>query len=92
MKERFGDLRRMIGHDADTYGAVSGPLVAAAHGGLPAGMTDGSLTVAELDQLATFTSLEPKRVHEEELKWLMTLNGCQCSTGQSKLTRRSGAP
>lgn len=31
----------MVGHDADTYGAVAGPLIAAAHGGLPEDLTDG---------------------------------------------------
>lgn len=31
----------MIGHDCDTYGAVAGPLIAAMHGSLPAGMTEG---------------------------------------------------
>ena len=31
----------MIGHDADTYGATAGPLIAVAHGGLPEMMTDG---------------------------------------------------
>ena len=31
----------MIGHDADTYGATAGPLIAAAHSTLPSGMIEG---------------------------------------------------
>lgn len=31
----------MIGRDSDTYGAVAGPLIAAAHGGVPKALTDG---------------------------------------------------
>ncbi len=31
----------LIGHHSDTYCAVAGPLIAAAHGGLPPGMTRG---------------------------------------------------
>jgi ADP-ribosylglycohydrolase len=31
----------MIGKDSDTYGATAGPLIAAAHGGLPVELTDG---------------------------------------------------
>lgn len=38
----------MVGHDSDTYGAVAGPLIAAAHGGLPASMTQGLRVLKEL--------------------------------------------
>jgi ADP-ribosylglycohydrolase len=31
----------MVGHDADTYAATAGPLIAAAHSGLPSNITDG---------------------------------------------------
>ena len=31
----------MCGHDADTYAAVSGPLIAAAYPEIPSGFTDG---------------------------------------------------
>ncbi len=31
----------MIGHDSDTYGATAGPMIAAAHDGLPEEMTRG---------------------------------------------------
>ncbi len=31
----------MVGYDSDTYGATAGPLIAAAHRGLPEEMTDG---------------------------------------------------
>lgn len=31
----------MIGHDSDTYGAATGPLIAAAHRELPEGLTEG---------------------------------------------------
>jgi len=31
----------MIGHDSDTYGAAAGPLIAAAHQGLPSELTAG---------------------------------------------------
>jgi ADP-ribosylglycohydrolase len=30
----------LVGHDADTYGAVAGPMIAAFMGGLPQGMTE----------------------------------------------------
>jgi hypothetical protein len=30
----------MVGHDADTYGAAAGLLIAAAHPSLPSGITD----------------------------------------------------
>ena len=35
----------MIGHDSDTYGATAGPLIAAAHGGLPRDLTEGLLVL-----------------------------------------------
>ncbi len=31
----------LLGHHSDTYGAATGPLIAAAHGGVPEGMTSG---------------------------------------------------
>ena len=39
----------LIGHDADTYGATAGPLIAAACGDLPEALTDGLQALAELD-------------------------------------------
>jgi ADP-ribosylglycohydrolase len=41
----------MIGHDADTYGAAAGPLIAAEHGPLPAAITEGLLALREFDDL-----------------------------------------
>lgn len=41
----------MIGNDSDTYGATAGPLLAAAHGGLPVGLTDGLKVLQELDRI-----------------------------------------
>jgi ADP-ribosylglycohydrolase len=38
----------MIGHDADTYGAAAGPLIAALHGGLPEGITTGLEAIRDL--------------------------------------------
>jgi len=43
----------MIGHDADTYAAVAGPLIAAASGDLPAGFTDGLKALEEFDKIAS---------------------------------------
>ena len=40
----------LVGNDSDTYGATAGPLIAAAHGGLPAEMTDSLSAVAEFDR------------------------------------------
>jgi len=40
----------VIGADSDTYGATAGPLIAAAHGGLPEPLTDGLDAVRELDE------------------------------------------
>ena len=42
----------MLGYDADTYGAVAGPLIAAAHGQLPESMTRGLKALREFDDLA----------------------------------------
>ena len=41
----------LVGNDSDTYGATAGPLVAAAHGGLPAGMIANLSAVAEFNRL-----------------------------------------
>ena len=41
----------MIGHDADTYSAVAGPLISAAAGGLPPGFTEGLAALQEFDQI-----------------------------------------
>ncbi len=41
----------MIGHDADTYAAVAGPLICAAAGGLPPGFTEGLAALQEFDQI-----------------------------------------
>jgi len=41
----------MIGHDADTYAAVAGPLIAAA-GDLPEGFTQGLIALEQFDQIA----------------------------------------
>lgn len=41
----------MVGHDTDTYGAVSGALVAAAHGSVPDDLTAGLEALAEFDAL-----------------------------------------
>lgn len=38
----------MIGHDADSYGATAGPLVAAIHGGLPPDLIDGLWALREV--------------------------------------------
>ena len=41
----------MIGNDSDTYGAVAGPMIAAAHKSIPATLTDG------LEALTAFEDL-----------------------------------
>ena len=41
----------MLGYDADTYGAVAGPLIAAAHGQLPESMTNDLWALREFDDL-----------------------------------------
>lgn len=41
----------LVGRDSDSYGATAGPLVAAALGGLPAGMTEGLKALAEYDAM-----------------------------------------
>jgi ADP-ribosylglycohydrolase len=41
----------LIGFDSDTYGAVAGPMIAAAHGSVPAEMTAELLAVAELEEI-----------------------------------------
>lgn len=41
----------MVGHDSDTYGAVLGPILAAAHGSVPPEMTAGLEALAEFDAL-----------------------------------------
>ena len=38
----------MIGHDADTYGATAGPMIAAAHDGLPEEMIHGLAALAQV--------------------------------------------
>lgn len=42
----------MIGHDSDTYAAVAGALIAAAHPELPTGFTSGLKALEHFDQLA----------------------------------------
>ncbi|MCP4455094.1 MAG: hypothetical protein GY809_26835 [Planctomycetes bacterium] len=41
----------MIGHDADTYGAAAGPLIAAEHGPLPESMTEDLMALREFNAL-----------------------------------------
>lgn len=41
----------MVGHDTDTYGAVAGPILSAAHGEVPAELTAGLEAVAAIDAL-----------------------------------------
>lgn len=41
----------LVGRDSDTYGATAGPLVAAALGALPAGMTNDLEALAEFDRV-----------------------------------------
>ena len=43
----------MVGHDADTYGAAAGPIIAAEHGPLPESMTEVLLALREFDVLST---------------------------------------
>lgn len=42
----------LLGRDADTYGAVAAPIVAAAHGSVPTSLTDGLVVAVEFDTLA----------------------------------------
>ena len=49
----------MIGYDADTYGAVAGPLVAAAaEGDPPAYLTDGLQAIVEFDRLTADAKIQ----------------------------------
>ena len=48
----------MVGHDSDTYGAVGGADVAAAHGSVPPEMAAGLEAVAEFDILAPLSGDE----------------------------------
>lgn len=41
----------LVGHDADTYGAVAGPILAAAYGPLPKTMTDNLKALEEFERL-----------------------------------------
>lgn len=47
----FGAAVVLVGHDSDTYAAAAFPLIAAAHGHVPAEMTAGLWLATELDQL-----------------------------------------
>jgi hypothetical protein len=42
----------MFGHDADTYAAVAGALIAAAYPCLPTGFTDGLKALEYFDRIA----------------------------------------
>jgi ADP-ribosylglycohydrolase len=48
----------IVGHDADTYGAVAGPVLAAGHRSLPTGITDGLTAAEEFDILIGVTGYE----------------------------------
>jgi ADP-ribosylglycohydrolase len=42
----------LLGHDSDTYGAVAGPMLAAARGAVPAELTEGLAALAAFDAMA----------------------------------------
>lgn len=49
---RFLSVVPLIGHDADTYAATAGPLIAACHGHVPEELTEGLLILPDLVRLA----------------------------------------
>ena len=46
--EATDDTDMAIGRDADTYGAIAGPLIAAVHGVVPAELTEGLEVLSEI--------------------------------------------
>ena len=46
----------MVGHDSDTYGATAGPLIAAAHNGLPPELTCGLEAMSQYDAAVAYAS------------------------------------
>ena len=45
-------LVAMVGYDADTYAAIAGPLIAAAHGAVPESMIEGLTVMQEFDTVS----------------------------------------
>ena len=58
----------MLGRDADSYGAVAGPMLAAAHGAIPGCMLEGLQAAALFDELVSSTNVTGEQSGRDMLR------------------------